>query len=189
MMRKLILGLMLMFATGAAAEGLGDDGLHKADWMRDTFLDLREDLEEANAEGLRLMVMIEQRGCIYCTEFHENTLSDPELIAFLHDNFFVVQLNMFGDREVTDFDGTTMTEKDMVQNWGMFFTPTTMFYPTEVADGMSGQQAAAVVMPGAFGRWTTLNMFNWVVDEGYLGDESFQRYHARILEERGVIDN
>lgn len=181
-------GAMLL-ATHVPADGLGDDGLHKADWMRDTFLDLSEDLEEANAEGLRLMVMVEQRGCIYCTEFHENTLSDPEIVEYLHDHFFVVQLNMFGDREVTDFDGTTLTEKEMVERWGLFFTPTTMFYPAEVEDGAWGQQAAAVVMPGAFERWTSLNMFNWVVAEGYAGDEPFQRYHARILEEQGVLSD
>jgi len=178
-----------MLALPAVAQTLGDDGLHKADWMRDTFLDLREDLEEANAEGKRLMVMIEQRGCIYCTEMHETVLIDPEIEATLQEQFFVVQLNMFGDREVTDFDGTTLSEKDMVQGWGLFFTPTILFYPPEVEAGLAGQQAAAVVMPGAFGRWTTLNMLNWVQAEGYLGDEGFQRYHARILEEQGVLDD
>lgn len=75
----------------------------------------------------------------------------------------------------------------MVQSWGLFFTPTILFYPPEVEDGLAGQRAAAVVMPGAFGRWTTLNMLNWVQAEGYLTDEGFQRYHARILEERGVL--
>ena len=40
-----------------AAE-LGDDGLHKAPWMRDTFKDLSEDLEEATANGQRFAVII-----------------------------------------------------------------------------------------------------------------------------------
>ena len=41
---------VLGFALPALAE-VGDDGLHKEPWMRDTFKDLREDLAEANAEG------------------------------------------------------------------------------------------------------------------------------------------
>ena len=47
------LALVITGALSAGAAELGDDGLHKTDWMRDTFKDLREDLEEANAEGKR----------------------------------------------------------------------------------------------------------------------------------------
>jgi hypothetical protein len=39
-------------------------------------------------------------------------------------------------------------------------------------------------MPGAFGRWTTLNLLNWVVEQGYAGDEPFQKYHARKFAEQ-----
>ena len=61
-MRKL-LGILaaVLFAQAAHSAELGDDGLHKVDWQRDTFKDLREDLEEANAEGKRLMVIIEPK--------------------------------------------------------------------------------------------------------------------------------
>ncbi|SMY08911.1 SoxW family protein [Flavimaricola marinus] len=189
MFRKLFVAAALLSAGPLSAQTLGDDGLHKAEWMRDTFLDLREDLEEANAEGLRLMVMVEQRGCIYCTELHERVLVDPEIEAFIRDHYFVVQLNMFGDREVTDFDGTTMSEKNMIQDWGLFFTPTILFYPPDVPEDLRGQQAAAVVMPGAFGRSTVLNLLTWVAEEGYLGDEVFQKYHARMIEEQGLVED
>jgi len=43
-------------------------------------------------------------------------------------------------------------------------------------------------MPGAFGRWTTLNLLNWIAAEGYNGDETFQRYHARIIQEQGIVE-
>ncbi len=165
----------------------GDDGLHKTPWMRDTFKDLGDDLAEANAEGKRLLVIVEQRGCIYCTKMHEEVYPVPEIGDFIRENYFVVQINMFGDVEVTDFDGTTLSEKDMVQRWGILFTPTMMFYPTEVPEGASGQAAAAAVMPGAFGEWTTYNILTWVNEEGYLGEESFQKYHARRIEEGGLF--
>lgn len=38
-------------------------------------------------------------------------------------------------------------------------------------------------MPGAFGKSTTRHMMEWVLEEGYLGDENFQKYHARKLNE------
>ncbi len=187
---KRILGLLaaLFVAGTASAATLGDDGLHKAPWMHDTFKDLREDLAEASAEGKRLLVIVEQRGCIYCTKMHEEVYPEPKIEAMLNDDFFVVQINMFGDVEVTDFDGTILSEKDMVQKWGLMFTPTLMFYPKEVAEGAFGPQAAAAVMPGAFGKWTTYNLFNWVLEEGYLSGENFQKYHARKIEEGGLFD-
>jgi phospholipid transport system substrate-binding protein len=53
-----------LMATNTTALEIGDDGLHKTKWMQDTFKDLREDLEEANTEGKRLVLFFEQIGCI-----------------------------------------------------------------------------------------------------------------------------
>ena len=77
---KMLKSLTVALALGAApamAATLGDDGLHKAPWIIDTFKDLREDLTEADAEGKRLMVIIEQRGCIYCSKMHEEVFVLP----------------------------------------------------------------------------------------------------------------
>ena len=182
MLKTLTLALALV-AGPALAVTLGDDGLHKAPWMQDTFKDLREDLAEADAEGKRLMVIIEQRGCIYCTKMHEEVFVIPQIDQMLTDDFYVVQLNMFGDVEVTDFDGTTLPEKDMVSRWSVLFTPTMMFFPEEVPEGESATDAAVATVPGAFGKLTTWNMLNWVRDHGYDSDEPFQKYHARMIPE------
>ncbi|MEP1198800.1 thioredoxin family protein [Tateyamaria sp.] len=182
MLRFIALLTALSLAFPAMAGELGDDGLHKTPWMRDTFKDLTEDLDEANAEGKRLMILVEQRGCIYCKKMHEEVFVIPEIAQYIEDNYFVVQINMFGDVEVTDFDGTVLPEKDMVKRWGALFTPSIYFFPEEVGDDVMATQAAVANMPGAFGRWTTFNMLNWVVEKGYEGDEPFQKYHARKFE-------
>ena len=182
-MKRLMIALMTLVMTAQLAWAeLGDDGLHKAPWMRDTFKDLGEDLAEANAEGKRLMILVEQRGCIYCKKMHEEVFVVPEIADYIEDNFFVVQINMFGDVEVTDFDGTALPEKDMVRRWGALFTPSMYFFPEEVADDQTATQAAVAVMPGAFSASTTQNLLTWVVEKGYDGDEPFQKYHARMLE-------
>jgi thioredoxin-related protein len=168
----------------ALAAPLGDDGLHKAAWMHDTFKDLREDLAEANASGKRLAVIIEQRGCAYCRLMHEEVFPDPEIDALLNEDFFVVQINMFGDVEITDFDGEVLAEKDAVRKWGQLFTPTMMFFPREVSEGDTAAQAAVAIMPGAFERGTTRNMLTWVLEDGYTTDEPFQKYNARKFQER-----
>ncbi|QGX99883.1 DUF255 domain-containing protein [Roseovarius faecimaris] len=168
-----------------AAE-LGDDGLHKADWMRDTFKDLNEDLAEANAEGKRLVIMVEQRGCVYCAKMHKEVFSDPEVSDYIRENFFVVQMNLHGDTEVTDFDGEALSEKAAARKWGILFTPSILFLPKEVEEGQTAAESAVALMPGAFSKGTTIDMFTWVNEERYALDseEDFQRYHARRIQER-----
>jgi len=169
-----------------AAATVGDDGLHIQPWIRDTFKDLQEDLDEANAEGKRLAIFFEQRGCIYCTKMHESVYPDPELSDYIDENFFVIQLNLHGDLEVVDFDGDTLTEKQIARKWGILFTPSVIFLPEEVEEGKTAIQSAVAMMPGAFGRGTTLDMFTWVNEKRYAidSDEDFQRYHARRINER-----
>ncbi|MCT8162194.1 thioredoxin family protein [Pseudoruegeria sp. SHC-113] len=174
----------LLWAPTLSAVELGDDGLHKAPWMRDTFKDLAEDLAEANAEGKRLLLLVEQRGCIYCTKMHEEVFVVPEIARYIEENYFVVQINMFGDVEVTDFDGEARSEKDMVRRWGALFTPTMIFLPSAVGEGQTAAEAAVATMPGAFGKGTTLDLLTWVKEELYQQDEPFQKYHARMIEAR-----
>ena len=189
-MRKITIVLLSLFlALPAMAQvEMGDDGLHKPTWLRDTFKDLREDLAEANAEGKRLAIIIEQRGCIYCNKMHNEVFPIPVVDSFIRENFFFVQLNMFGDVEVTDFDGEVLSEREMVAKWGLLFTPTIMYFPEEIPPGQSAIVAAVSVIPGAFEKHTTLNLMRFVIQKGYDGDEPFQKFHARMLIEDGVIN-
>jgi thioredoxin-related protein len=177
--------LQMLVAPAIGAE-IGDDGLHKTDWMRETFKDLREDLAEANAEGKRLIVIVEQRGCVYCTEMHEKVFPREDIASYLRENYFVVQMNLHGSIEMTDFDGDVRQERDMTRKWRLMFTPTMMFFPEEVPEGMTAPEAAVVVMPGAFYADTLINLLTWVNEKRYENEnEDFQRYHARMLQERG----
>lgn len=185
-LRAIALAVFAVFALPVAAAELGDDGLHKTDWMRDTFKDLSEDLAEANAEGKRLMLIFEQRGCIYCTKMHKEVFPRDEIADYIRENYFVVQLNLHGSTEVVDFDGEALEERQMARKWNVMFTPTIMFLPEEVEEGMTAPQAAVAVMPGAFAAGTTLDLLTWVNEKRYLdqSEEDFQRYHARRITER-----
>lgn len=191
-MKQLISGLAglvlgVITALPAFAE-LDDNGLHVETWIEETFLDLREDLGDATANGQRLLILFEQRGCIYCNEMHENVFSREDIAAMLDAEFFVVRLNLHGSLEVTDFDGEVMSERNIARRWGILFTPTLMFMPEEVPEDQTAVQAAVASMPGAFSGWTTYNLLTWVQEHGYDGDEGFQRYHARRLTEMGIIE-
>jgi len=53
-----------------------------------------------------------------------------------------------------------------------------MFFPEDVAEGLTAPQAAVAAMPGAFGKGTTMAILSWVRDKVYLTDEPFQKYVA-----------
>ena len=171
------------FGARAGAEEPAPGALHSKDWFAVTFKDMREDIADATAAGKRLALIVEQYGCIYCRKLHEEVLTDPEVADFIKEHFVVVQLNMFGDEEVTDLDGETMTEREAIRRWAITFTPTVIFLPEEAPEEGTVRDAAVEMMPGAFAKWTTLDMFRWVHLKGYEGDEHFQKFHARHIEE------
>jgi len=122
--------------------------------------------------------MVEQLGCIYCTKMHEKILPDERIDAVIRESFFPIQLNLYGDLEVIDFDGTVLSEKDMMRKWNVIFTPTLIFLPEDVSGDETAVEAAVAVMPGAFERQTTLAMFTWIRDKAYESEPNFQRYFA-----------
>lgn len=186
-MRYLIaLAAALLIATPLAAAELGDDGLHKPAWFRVTFKEVQEDYADAAAEGKRLLLIVEQRGCLYCTEMHETTFKDPRVQAMLEEDYFPVQINLHGDVEIIDADGYVLSEKAATRRWGVLFTPTMIFLPAELDTETSAVQQAVAVMPGAFSAGTTFDLLTWVKEQRYLdqSEEDFQRYHARRIRER-----
>lgn len=185
MLKTLLAAFVALFAALSVAQAgpLGEDGLHKEDWFAITFRDIAEDIDAAKAAGKRLVIIFEQRGCLYCANMHEKLLSDPEVRDFIKANFMVVQYNMFGDEEVTDLDGEVLTEKTAARKWGFLFTPTVAFLPEDSAVGVPVNKATVAIMPGAFSKWTFLHMFQWVHEKGYEREEHFQAYHARLIRE------
>lgn len=181
----LILALLLPTAAAGAASDerlpppeMGDDGLHKQPWFQETFLDLAEDLAEATKSGRRLVIIWEQRGCPYCKQTHEVNFRIPRIASYVQKNFFVLQLNLWGDREVTDFDGEVTTEKQLARKWRVLFTPTFQFFPESVAaaKGKSGDAAEVHRVPGYFKPFHFYFQFRYVKENGYETEPSFQRW-------------
>lgn len=189
---KYLIAIMfvLVSVASAVAVEIGDDGLHKPAWMRVTFKEIQEDFADAAAEGKRLVLIVEQRGCLYCQEMHEKTFTDPRVREMLEEDYFPVQINLHGDVEIGDADGEFMPEKAAARRWGVLFTPTMIFLPTELDPERHAVEQAVAMMPGAFSAGTTFDLLTWVKEERYLdqSEEDFQRYHARRIRERADGD-
>jgi thioredoxin-related protein len=118
----------------AAAEAiLTEDGLYRQPWFLESFLELGPDLDEATAKGKRFALMWELKGCPYCKETHLVNFAKLEIETFVKERFEILQLNIIGSREVTDFDGETLPEKRMAEKYGIRFTPTFQFMPEQSA--------------------------------------------------------
>lgn len=183
-----------VLAAAARKEPMvGDDGLFTQPWFMQTFLELRDDLTESAAAGKRFVVMWEQKGCPYCKETHQVNFARPEIHDFVRDNFGVLQLNLWGSREVTDFDGEAMEERALARRWRVNFTPTIQFFPRslEGVTGRSGAELEVARMPGYFKPFHFLSMFEFVKEEAYTS-MNFQRYlqtKFAALKARGIDPN
>jgi thioredoxin-related protein len=169
----------------------GEDGLHVQPWFHDSFLDLSEDLKEAQAQGKRLVIIWEQRGCPYCKRTHEVNLRISTVVNYIKKRFVILQLNMWGDREVTDFDGEVLSEKELANKYAVLFTPTFQFFPEnlEKVAGRAGNEAEVVRIPGYFKPFHFFFLFHYAFDKGYEIQPSFQRWLSAIgdeLDEKGV---
>lgn len=167
----------------------GDDGLYHQAWFNTTLLNLREDFEEARREGKRFAVIFEQRGCSYCVKMHTEVLAQRYINDYVRENFRIVQLNLWGDREVTDFDGKVVTEKTLARRWAVVFTPTIIYFKDDLKglDGKFGQELEVMRMGLGIGPGTFYDMFTWITIKGYETDEHFQRFHIRRYNEREAI--
>jgi thioredoxin-related protein len=126
-------GLALTGQRSRAEAILGDDGLYRQPWFLESFLELADDLASADEKNKRFAVMWELRGCPYCKQTHLINFGEPKIEAFIRERFDILQLNIVGSREVTDFDGTKLPEKELARKYGVRFTPTLQFFPDSAA--------------------------------------------------------
>jgi len=97
-------------------------------WFKSSFLDLAEDIAEAASENKRLLFFFYQDGCPYCEKLINVNFTQKFIVDKARQNFDVVAVNMWGDREVTDYDGKRMTEKEFSSRLRVMFTPTLIFF-------------------------------------------------------------
>jgi thioredoxin-related protein len=172
-------------------EPLRDEGgLWSQRWFELSFLDLREDFKEAKAAGKRFAVIFEQRGCPYCAKLHNEVLALKYINDYVRENFRIVQLDLWGAREVTDFDGARMPEKALAERWGVIFTPTVVFFKDDLAglEGKWGRPLEAIErLPLSYGQHTFYDLFVWVRHKIYERDRNFQRFHISRIAEREAL--
>ncbi len=185
------LPLLNMAGTGFAATDapldtstvIEEGGHFTQNWFLESFLELADDLEQTASEGKRFAIIWEQKGCPYCRETHMINFSTPKIRDWIRDRFNIVRLDIWGAREVTDFDGEVLEERELARKSRVTFTPTIQFFPASLngVAGKGGIEIEVSRMPGYFRRFHFLTMFEYVYDVAY-EKQDFQRYLVAKLQ-------
>lgn len=148
---------------------LSDDGLYSQPWFLQSLLELADDLSGATEARKRFVIMWELRGCPYCKDTHLINFADPDIEAYIKDRFDILQLNIIGSREVTDFDGEKLPEKRLAEKYGVRFTPTFQFFPEKAGDiaGKKPREREISRFQGYLEPKQFLAMFRYVAERAY----------------------
>jgi len=119
--------MLLAADEGGLETGVNPGYQEKPDWFKLSFLDIREDINEAKQANKRVMLYFYQDGCPYCAKLLRDNFGQRDIAEKARNNFDVIAINMWGDREVTDLQGNTLTEKQFAANLKVMFTPTLLF--------------------------------------------------------------
>ena len=98
---------------------------------------LPDELAQALRKGEPLVVMVSLAGCPFCKVARESYLAPLRLEQGLP----VVQIDMRNRQNVTDFQGLTLTQDDLIRRWGVKVAPTVLFFGrggTEIAERLAG---------------------------------------------------
>lgn len=96
-------------------------------WFKDSFLYLQEEVDKAAEEGKRVALYFHQEECPYCQRMLNVNFTQRDIAERAQSQFNFIAINIWGDLEVTDLDGTVSSEKDFARAQRVQFTPTILF--------------------------------------------------------------
>jgi len=146
--------------------------LHQPAWFKASFLNLREDLQEAkNAGKIGLLLYFGQANCVYCQKLLEVNFNQHQDIADYTQRYFdVIALDIWGNLRVTWFDGQIATEREWADHLETQFTPSLLFIDS------NGQ--VIFRLRGYYPPYWFRAALDFVVS-GYYREETFSQYQQR----------
>lgn len=145
-------------------------------WFTESFLDLKEDLEEARQAGKKgIIVYFGQSDCAYCEALLSvNFEREKDIVQYTREHFNVIPINIWGSKEVSDMQGRISTESEFAERNKAHFTPSLYFYLHD----SEKPEIPVLKLNGYYPPYTFKGVLEYVVD-GYYGRESLKDYLAR----------
>ncbi|MFN3946756.1 MAG: thioredoxin family protein [Aquificaceae bacterium] len=128
-------------------------------FLKPSFLNLKEDLDEAKKENKLLFIMFHQEACPFCDKMRRITFQDKKVQEYYTKHFYMVEIDIRGSNEVIDLDGQKLTERRFSIKHGVRPTPVFMFFDRD------GKVVAKV--PGYIEPQEFILIGRYVVEEHY----------------------
>jgi len=115
-----VLFLLIQFSTHADELELFDQ----------SFGDFSEELSLAKEEGKSgIFIFFQMDDCPFCHRMKTTILNQTDVVAYFKKHFKIFQVDIEGDIEMTDFDGTVTTQKDFpLKKHSVRATPVMAFF-------------------------------------------------------------
>ncbi len=114
-------------AQTAPGRAIGGRAHTLPDWFKQSFLNLKEDADEARKAGKHLLVFMDLNDCPYCARTLDENFHHGENKPYIQKHFDVIAVNVRGAGEVTWIDGTTLTEQELAVKLKVVGTPALIF--------------------------------------------------------------
>lgn len=96
-------------------------------WFKESFLDIKEDVDEAAAEGRHVMLFFQLNDCPYCDRMLKESFEEESMQTAIQDKFDVIAINVKGDREIAFDEDTSLIEKELAEKLEVRATPVILF--------------------------------------------------------------
>ena len=114
-------------SAGKAGKMTGGVEIVFPDWFKESFLDFREDAEEAGIEGKHLLVFFHVAGCPYCKKMIDDNFTGGVNAKSIQADFESIHIDLKGSKEVAFNKDMTVSEADLGKALGVNYTPTILF--------------------------------------------------------------
>ena len=122
------LSLLLIAIPSTANESLGERAAEQY-FFDQSFKDFQEELEIVEEEKKQgILVFFDMVGCPYCLYMKEKVLSKTHAQQWYGQHFRSIRVDIHGATEVIDFDGKELTESTFAARYGVFSTPTMIYF-------------------------------------------------------------
>lgn len=120
--------LLLATNTDAATESFHERNAEQY-FFAQSFKDFQEERSIVKEEQkLGIFIFFDMVGCPYCKYMKEKVLNQELAQEWYSEHFRSVSVDIHGATEVIDFDGIEWTENTFSERYGVFSTPTMIFF-------------------------------------------------------------
>jgi thioredoxin-related protein len=127
------IGLSLLFftitAVSAQTPGKVTGGIvyEIPDWFKESFLEIADDVAEAEENNKHVLLFFHLNACPYCNRMLNENFRQGAIKDQIQKNFDVIAINIRGDREIAMSENLNTTERVLSSYLKIQYTPTILF--------------------------------------------------------------